>query len=230
MPKRTPLPTATTWFRSPRAKHVFTPEQGAKELAAAKARNHKPARGGPPRSTRDDKSGAGWGGAANSPGDGNQVQAPAHPEHAHNLPPEIRAAKALAKATRIEALVENLIIHAFDPEVAPPSRISATVAALNREEGLPVARRINTEIELGWRVGFSIGLASRERTGRDDDAARVGRPRWRARDACSRPGAQRRERVLGAYRDPLAMMERGAAPRDPYAWHDVARIIDYGNV
>ena len=106
----------------------------AKVADALRVKKTRPASGVPASGV--EAGGYGIGGKANGPG--SAVPIGEHPESFNALTMEQRKAKALDKQTRADALMENLLEIAFDPEVGAQTRLNATVAAQNRDFGTPV--------------------------------------------------------------------------------------------
>ena len=99
--------------------------------------------------------GIGWGGKPKGPSTAKNPRArpftgPDHPDHFSNVgktrtPAETRKIKA-DKADRIEQLLDHLAHLALNAE-AEATQVSATVAALNRLDGMPVATNKNLNVE-----------------------------------------------------------------------------------
>ena len=89
--------------------------------------------------------GAGWGGPAK--GAGNHDAGPGRPRK------EAAEVIAMAKEARSAALKDQLLTLAFEAE-REETQLQASVAYLNREEGMPVARHDMTT--QGQRIGYVI--------------------------------------------------------------------------
>ena len=89
--------------------------------------------------------GAGWGGPAKGAG-----KPPGSPE-AGRPPRDVAALKAASREARIEALKQKLADLAFNAQ-REETQLSAAVALLNREEGLPVARQISATVDSADKV------------------------------------------------------------------------------
>lgn len=106
--------------------------------------------------------GDGWGGPAR----GAHISTPYGPFSADHQPPPPDPAEraerrrlAAEKQARIDQLIENLGDLALNAE-REETRVSATVAALNRLDGLPVAtnKNLNAEVTLEDLVKQAAGL------------------------------------------------------------------------
>ncbi len=98
--------------------------------------------------------GVGWGGPANGPGS----SAPSFVDSLENriggvapLDPQVRQSKAEREAMRLEQAeaVKDEIYRIATNGVREADRVNAGVAFLNRIEGMPVARNLNLNGELG---------------------------------------------------------------------------------
>ena len=91
--------------------------------------------------------GDGWGGPAKGPGVGGPRRGPPPGQDAHGNP--VQHALAADKEARIEQLVNhlgNLALNAAREE----TQVSATIAALNRLDGMPVQANKNFNTQLTY--------------------------------------------------------------------------------
>jgi hypothetical protein len=125
------------------------------DLKPRKKPHNGPASGIPARSSnKNDKTGMGWGGPASGIPAGG-VRPPFAKGHKPAAGPKDpvkiahrRLVKA-AKAARIAQLTDNLCDLALNAEVES-TRMAATVAALNRLEGMPATININKNVEMSF--------------------------------------------------------------------------------
>ena len=90
----------------------------------------------------------GWGGPAKGKGNGAPSNFRPDRNSSHDKPPSIRYAKAEARKERLAALEEIMWMIASNPKGRDVDRIKAAEALANRIDGMPVARNINTNVDV----------------------------------------------------------------------------------